>query len=544
MSQVVCVFPGQEIFVGSIDEFKRRADVYFEQFWQYVNKWEKIMDILNPNLCFVQDHSFDTAWKDDIVNMYANKELHDKVIMNHDFSELHYPVKDFFEDCLKLTNYRLQERTPLNTRKYPQLAAKTDDDKAQEVLLFTNALGTIFSYIYNMSSPIYMEYPPHTQAIEILSKLQPFDKLNITKEKLNLVDVGAGRGYLSIFLSDILKIHTTSIEASISHSRQLLERIGLHARSKRVNIDNFSNMKLCCGFVTEHTTVPGILSSAVSYEKWAVTLLDMYKDKLGPYTKFLLPRGTNEVPLTIESFYGEQNGKPRVIQGELAVEIKNGEFDMTDKEVFLVSIHACGDLSIISHEVALSNDKCRGAISVPCCFQHLSKNKCPFAPINQRIAEFFFKNDDGRRKDYLNHALSAYEVCFEKRNETIENFLPREIISAFIPPRQSVKRINKLEGETEIQRIIRIANMYDIHPTEKDVEDRINFTHNEKWRLQSQQMFREFFGHAFETFILIDRLVHYADIASKSDHKYIIGMFDAMAPISPRAFMQFSLRID
>ncbi|EAY23751.1 hypothetical protein TVAG_120890 [Trichomonas vaginalis G3] len=544
MSQVITVFPGGEFFSGSTDAFKERALAYFNEFYDYTNKWQKIIEVLNHNLCFVDDGAFDLSWKEDIERLSNDKAFHDKVMINHDFSDVHEPLKSFFEDSVKLTLDRSQTREPLSTKKYTQLAAKTDEDKAQEVLLFTNAVQTLFSTIYNLSSPIFEDFPPHKQALELLSHLKPFEKIPLNKDIINLVDVGAGRGYLSIFLSDILKIHTTPIEASINHSRQLLERIEMHAKSHRINIDNFSRMKLCCGFVTSHSTVPGILSSAVSYEKWASTLLNMYKDKLGSYSKYLLPNGIKEEPLTPEIFYGEQNGKPRIIQGELAVEIKDGEYDLSEKEVFLVSIHACGDLSVVSHEIALSNQKCRGSITVPCCFQHLSKGNCPLYEVNKRLNHSFFKDDDVRRKDFLNHALSTYDVTFEKRKEIIDGFVPREIVSAFVPPRQSVKKIQKLEGETEVQRIIRIANMFDLHPTEKEVEERIAFTYREVWRLEAQQIFREFFGHAFESFILIDRLQHFVELTEKNGQKFVIGMFDSMAPVSPRAFMQFTLRID
>ena len=557
MSRVVCVLPGDEIFEGTVDDFIGRADKYFAEFFEYAKKWKKILDILNPNLCFVSDVQFDEAWKDDVERMYNDKEFHDKIIFENDFSELKEPVKSFFEESLHLTLQRHQTRPTFNQKQFKSLSAETTLDKSQEVLYLTNALDVLLRNCYAMDKPL-LEGASHEEIEKLLSHAKIDEKKPIMRENLHFVDIGAGKGFLPVFMSNELGIKTLSIEASLNHSRQFIERVALLAKKNRVNVTSLNElMRMCIGYVTENTNVEAIAANAVTYRKWAATVLSKPDEPLNKMRNFLLPDeaedGTSkEETIGFAELKGIQTKKPRVIQGELAHEILSAPEDkvrLDPLETFCVSIHACGDLSVVSHEIALKSKQCRGAISVPCCFQHLSIEKCPLMDENKGLFDFMFEGDVEKRKDFLNHALSNYFVKFEKRHETIKGFIPREVISAFVPPRVSVKKIKKLDSESEIEYFCRVAATFgNKDVTEKDVADRFELVRSGVWKLFSQQLFREFFGHAFESLILIDRITYYSKLCKELEKadgsKYIIGMFDVMSPFSPRAFSQFSIKLN
>ena len=560
MSRVVTVFPNKEKFEGSISDFYKRSEQYFKQFTEYCYKWKNILDILNLNLCFLKPEQFDLSWKNDIERLYSDKEFHDKIIFEHDFSDLNEPLKSFFQESFNLTFERKKEMSLFNQKQYKCLSAETSADKCQEVLYLTNALNVLLKSCYSLDNEIIKE-GNHETIEELLSHIDIKDKVPLKRENLHFVDVGAGKGFLPIFLCDELNIKSLSIEASISHSRQFIERVAILSKGRRLDVSKFDKyLRMCIGWVTENTNIEALALNSISYKKWAATVLSKDKEPLIKMKQYLLPESElddslikEEAISDVSQIKGIQTTKPRVIQGELAHEIlaaPTNAIDLSPLETFCVSIHACGDLSVLSHEIALNSKQCRGAISVPCCFQHLTLKKCPLYPQNNKLFDFLFEGSETFRKDFLNHALSTYYVPFEKRNETIKGFLPREYYAKFIPLRQSVKKVKRMKGETDVQYFKRIAYSVGGHTdiTDEDIVASIKEVNDNVWRLQAQQIFREFFGHAFETFILLDRLCYYAILCQKREEatgdKYLIGMFDVMSPFSPRAFSQFSIKIN
>ena len=546
MSRVVTVLPNGGFFEGTVDEFLDWTKGYFSSFYSYIEKWSNIMDILNPNMCTSEKVSFDSEWRTDAEMLYNDKKFHDEVLLGKNYEILKTSIKEFFIDSDKLTLLREPTRPEIPVMKYPSLVCDSTADKAQEVIYYTYAIDVILQSLYKVDDPIFHGEAKHKEAEELLSKLKvDFEKKEIKRDDIKLIDVGAGKGYLSIFLANELRISTLPIEASLNHSKALLDRIGVLVSMKRAQTEKFDKLKMCIGYVTKNTNVESIVTNAISYDKWIVTMCSIDNTPLRFLHRKLIPPNTTETPLALDNVVGEQSTKPRNIQGELAVEITAVEgVDLSPAKVFCVSIHACGDLSVVSHEVALRCEQCCGAISCPCCFQHLSPQNCPLMRENDKTFELLFHGDMGKRKDFLNHSLSAYFVTFEKHREIVSHFIPREIISAFIPPRVSVKKIKQGKSESYIDYIKRLGETFGTNPTTEDIQEKIDFVNREVWRLMAQQVFREYFGHALESFILIDRLAYYATLVRDSPHKYIVGMFDAMSPLSPRAFSQFTLRVD
>lgn len=545
MSRVITVLPQGGKFEGTVDEFLAVAANYFENFYNYCLKWAKIWEILNPNMCTSENDNFDVSWENDCTRMLNEKEFHDKIFIQYDFSEMNSSLREYFEDSNKLTFLREFSRDNIPVMQYPSLQGETSADKAQEVMQFTYSLDILLKTFYNFNDEIYHGISVHSQAQSLLQSVKPFEKLDLRRENLRLIDVGAGKGYLSIFAANDLRIQTLPIEASLNHSCALLDRIGCLVSQKRAQTENFKIMKMCIGYVTAQTSVEAILNHSMSYEKWIMTMLQIDKGPQRHLHKKLMPKDLEETALEPEEIRGNQASKPKNILGELAAEIKLEEFSPVDcSDVLLVSIHACGNLSVVEHELAYRSPSCRGAVTVPCCFQHLTADKCPLNPQNSKIFDFMFHGDLLRRKDFLNHALSTYFSDHAKHCEIVDKFLPREIISAFIPPRVSIKKIKREKNEDEVSYVQRVAAVYGGNPPKEDVQARIDFANSQVWRMMAQQAMREFFGHAFETFVLLDRLAYYARLAKESPHKYYVGMFDCMSPISPRAFMQFSIRID
>lgn len=547
MSRVATVLPHGEFFEGEIDDFLAVCDKYFNDFYSYCTKWSEIWEILNPNMCTSENTHFNLSWEDDCSKLLNDKEFHDKVFLSNDFSNISSSLKDFLTESNNLSLKREFSREEIPVKQYFSLQGETSFDKAQEVMQFTYAFDTLLRNFYQIDDEIYHGIASHQQANEVLKQIHIDQKPILHRENMRLIDVGAGKGYLSIFAANELRIQTLPIEASLNHSCALLDRIGCLVSQKRANTDNFNIMKMCIGYVTSSTSVEAIIHNAMSYEKWIMTMLQIDKGPQRHLHKKLMLQNPTEAPLDISQVKGNQEEKPKNINGELACEIKVSDDiheNINVNDTFLVSIHACGNLSVVSHEIALTCHDCRGAVSVPCCFQHLTVDKCPLIPENNRIFEFMFKGDTMKRKDFLNHALSTYFCDHEKHKEIVSKFLPREIISAFIPPRVSVKKIKRLKDEDEVSYVQRLSQMFGGNATKEEVQARIDFTTKQIWRMMAQQTMREFFGHAFETFVLIDRLAYYAKLVKLTGKKYYVGMFDCMSPISPRAFMQFTLKIE
>jgi hypothetical protein len=241
----------------------------------------------------------------------------------------------------------------------------------------------------------------------------------------------------------------------------------------------------------------------------------------------------------------EQAAKPRVIQGELAVEIVAvPECDLGSREYITVGLHACGDLSIVTHEIALNSRHARGAISVPCCYQHLSAARLPLVPENRPICDQLFGDDVELRHNLLNYALYEYDADFAARQQLCQGFMIRAMVDSFIPRRVTVKKIPQRPGEALPDYILRAAAHFGREAARADIDERMRRCEAEAWKMRAHAVIREVFGHAFETFILIDRLTYLVKLVKEKPERFVVGMFDVFTHLSPRGFAMFTIKLE
>jgi hypothetical protein len=266
----------------------------------------------------------------------------------------------------------------------------------QLIFYLTYAIDILFQYCYSTES-FFLNSIQH----ENLQNLLNLTKKNnnprlISKKDINFIDIGAGKGGFSIFMATDLRIHTLTIEASLSHASHLKNRITCLINQKKVEQTKFDLLELCIGYVTKNTTVEGIVSNSMTFSQFMETVCNYEKQiQKKPKKKFHKKIETDSENLKIlspdELKFAEQSQKPRVIQGELAIETKNSPIEnISSHEFFTVGLHACGDLSFITHEMCLNSSKIRGAISIPCCYQHLSNQYLPCLPENQQIFDILY----------------------------------------------------------------------------------------------------------------------------------------------------------
>jgi hypothetical protein len=139
---------------------------------------------------------------------------------------------------------------------------------------------------------------------------------------------------------------TITVEASLSHASHLKNRMTNLISLKKVDQNRFDLLELCIGFVTKNTNVEGIHSASISYKEFLEITSSMKHHQLKS---------------------SEQSQKPRNIQGELANEIVSVPSTNHNCEYITIGLHACGDLSILIHEIALNSNQCGGSISISCC---------------------------------------------------------------------------------------------------------------------------------------------------------------------------------
>jgi hypothetical protein len=213
-------------------------------------------------------------------------------------------------------------------------------------------------------------------------------------------------------------------------------------------------------------------------------------------------------------------------------------------EYVTVGLHACGDLSITTHEIALNSRRARGAISVPCCYQHLSAGRVPLLPENRAVCDALFQGSEDQRHNLLNYALYDYEADFETRRRTCDGFHVRAIADFFLPPKASVKKMQRNKGETIVDYIGRLAAHFQRSPTAAEIEEKEAECREKEWQMMAHTLVRERFGHVFETFLLMERLTHFARLVAQRPERFLLGLFDVFSHLSPRGFAIFTIRLE
>ena len=535
MTRVLTPLPNGRVFEGEIGDFITEMNSFFDIFYSYCDKWKDIFDPFALDIWAEnKGEKFDKGWIRDLERIFSDKNFHDEIYEKQNFSVIENPtLRDFYTETSKLLLPRdTTAKEIIDLKRYPSLQGMAGFGKSQEVITLTYAIDLLLQHCYDLDDSIFHGEAYHHALEEILKQTRPVEKKRkIKRENIDFIDVGAGKGYFSIFMTSEMRIRTLTIEASLAHASHLKNRIGALASQKKVNPKTFDLMDMCIGYMTNKTNVEAIHQNSMKYEQWLENVNRLNKRNPGEKDK-----------LSFE----EQDKKPKVIQGELAVEIVAvPTYDLRPLEYITIGLHACGDLSIVTHEIALnSSSQCRGAISIPCCYQHLSKSRTPLLPRNQRVFEVLYGDDDNKRHNMLNYALYDYGVGFEQHKESLNMFLERGIIELFIPPRNTIRKIKKKKGEDFIDYIIRVANAFDRHPEREEVIKKNDECRSEIWKMMAHTIVREQFGHAFETFILLERLTYFAEIIQTKDEPYFMGMFDVFSHLSPRAFSIFTLKME
>lgn len=549
--------PDYGFFTGNLDEFDAVASDYFSKFSDFCKKYIDNFKIMNALIFSDRDKvKYNIDWKNDVNRLFDDKDFHDKVLLEKNFSLLESSFKEFMESVERLTLKRMFTREGYNIDKYNSIKCGCTANKAQEVMEYINSISLLFNRCYNMDKSLLDGEVNHKPIEELLAITPEFKKYDLKRDKIQFIDVGAGKGYLSIFLTAELNLRTLAIEASLAHACHLRDRFDILVCQKKASPDSFKLMDLCIGFVTNKSSVDAIVSNSISYNQWLEIVTEYEKtkktrnhekNKLEKKKSKLRTNSHEELKeLSYEKVkYTGDESKPRVIQGELAVEITSLNSELrTDKDYFNISLHACGDLSVVTHEIQFS-PLCRGTISVPCCYQHLTERCFPLCNENRDISTYIFEGDASRRKDYLNYALSQYNTTFDDHNKILRSFLQREYVTPFVPPRSVVKKIKKQEAEDTVDYVLRISNTLGNYSyNREDVNKVVDYIDENIWHLKLQIILREFCGHVLESFVLTDRLKYYAELCEKSGRKYFVGMFDIMSNLSPRGYSHFTLRID
>ncbi|KAH0794402.1 protein RRNAD1 [Histomonas meleagridis] len=547
MSKVITPLPGGELFVGTLTEFLNITEQIFQKFHDYFQKWIQLfgpfaLDIYSENTGGV----FDPEWKNDLQRIFTDKIFHDKIFNENDFSIISSPsLSSFFQESTSLFLPReTEKREAIDVMKYPSLQGMSGFDKSQEVIYLTYAIDVLLNHCFSLDESIFHGEAYHNSLSKELSHLQITEKTPLKRSNISFVDVGAGKGYFSVFMSSQMRMRTLTIEASLSHACHLQNRIGCLISQKRVDPNSFDLMNMCIGYMTTQTNVEAIYVNSMKYEQWSATVKDFQKGKKGKSKKNEIQDAPNAVPIE-QLRFSEQSKKPRVIQGELAVEIlAANDVDLKPIEYITVGLHACGDLSIVTHEIALNSPQPRGAISVPCCYQHLSHSRLPLLPENQPICDLLFGQNETKRHNLLNYALYEYNVTFETRKSILEQFLHRSIIECFIPSRQTIKKLKQNKDENFEDYVLRLATHFGTPTDASKVHWKIAEIQNEDWKMMAHAVARELFGHVFESFLLMERLTYFARIVEVKQEHYLVGMFDLFSHLSPRGFSLFTLKLD
>ena len=553
MSTVVTPLPGGGFYEGALDGYFERVSPYFSDVLKYVTKWEQFfipfaVDIYSRNT----GDRFDPSWKDDLRRIFTDREFHDKVFVDEDYSVLANPsMREFFEESKKLMLVRdkAHSRNVIDVKSWPSLQGMSGFDKSQEVIYLTHAVDVLLSHCFERDDTILHHNESHPELEKLLAATKPREKKpTLKREDIVFIDVGAGKGYFSIFMSAEMRVKTLTIEASLSHASHLRNRIGCLVSQKRLKTQDLDLMQMCIGYMTTQTNVEAIQKNAVTYQEWE-SIVDQMDEKKGVKRKgkrTIGPAPRPAVELDVDELkYAEQGKKPAVIQGELAVEILSvPEYDLSPNEYITIGLHACGDLSIVTHEIALNSNQARGAVSVPCCYQHLSEGRVPLVPENQEICDILFRGDAEQRHNKLNYALYEYNVPFEDRTRRIlSQFMMRSIIDCFVPPRITIKKLPRRPDEELADYVLRVAEHFDRHPTREEVLAKIAECEEANWKVMAHIVVRELFGHVFETFLLMDRLTYFAKLVREKPNPYLVGMYDVFTHLSPRGFSLFTIRI-
>ena len=634
MKTIITPLPNANYFCGTPQQYLESIRPYFSKFQEYVEKWKRIIIPFALHLWIDnQGAAYNPDWTNDMRHIFSDSAFHDQVLIHHNISGLENPeFISFLQESWSLYLPRNPQKRPtIPVDVYPSLQGLASADKSQEVIVLTRALDVLLSTCYDLNSSLFpplseeilhpeanmiqpkipekatslpkknphkpkprkpLPLPPpvqHPQLSEVL-KLHPISiRRPIQRDTITFVDVGAGKGYFSIFVSAELHLRVLAIEASLAHSKHLRNRMTKLISQRRSKMDDFQCISFCIGLASSRTAIESIAARSTQCS-----------DFLEAAKRF------------DDSANRDKTRSHRNIQGELATEILPDPTDQNNiqskgfenSEFFSMGLHACGDLSIFTHEMMLNSSKALGALSVPCCYQHLSSNKFPLLPENHQIFTELFATPL-LRHTLLNYAVSDYDRGLDWHLSAISGYITRSVLEFFIPRGLSIKS-HPARNESEIDYLMRaikdvysnldftsdpsigvsegsnenisennnnqeenesyedgyhrygslqeqceknpilgeIAAGMDEGELRKRVEERVRLCREEEWKMWTHVIIRETFGHALESFLLLERLAYFGQLVDEKQGSYLLGLFDLFCDISPRGFSIFTLKLD
>jgi hypothetical protein len=150
-------------------------------------------------------NSFDPTWKNDLISIFNNKSFHDEILINHKFNLLQsQSFHEFLEESFNLFLKRdITPRDQIEVMKFPSLQCCSTFQKSQEVIVLSYAIDNLLQYYFSISQPIFQKNEKIPLLENLLNHSKNYvNKFSLEKENISFIDIGAGKGYFSIFMSN------------------------------------------------------------------------------------------------------------------------------------------------------------------------------------------------------------------------------------------------------------------------------------------------------------------------------------------------------
>lgn len=117
----------------------------------------------------------------------------------------------------------------------PSLQGMATYGKSQEVITLSYAIDMLLQHTYDFQQTMFNGVAFHEQLQQLLTNTQQVEqKFKLNRDNLTFIDVGAGKGYFSVFMAAEVRIRTLTIEASLSHACHMKNRIGCLISQKKL----------------------------------------------------------------------------------------------------------------------------------------------------------------------------------------------------------------------------------------------------------------------------------------------------------------------
>lgn len=342
------------------------------------------------------------------------------------------------------------------------------------------------------------------------------------------LDLGAGKGYFSLFRQFGLERPVIAVEASVT---QLL---GLIDRSKTL----IKRGILPEDALTQLLAAPLCLDASVSgsrIERAAMPALEVET------------RGERHI--TGSNIQGPCF--PRT--AHFALECATAK--TTSNSYCVVGLHACGGLSRLALQLLQQLDIV-AAITFPCCYGHIHTSEhFPCTDGGRRICTLFNRPEfrelapphypGGPPRLLLSYAGSGFQCPPAQTHKDLESFMNRATVEYMRVNllEDSTKRMLPRQGDRSLSEWMRsvASGVKDLE--EQDIMACIRHCQSRRWQMGAHYLVRKLLGQVFETFILLDRLA-WLNSLTNSEEGVVIhsSCFAAMTELSARGFCLLATR--